>query len=83
MTKTAKDFPLRISRTTTGVVHAAREQQVEIFDYSKPVEQRGTGRYRTTIVKACGSDPNTYRRVAGTESVAAEITCRKCLKALA
>lgn len=82
MTTTAHTFPLRVSRTTTGVVHAARERRVEIFDYSKPVEERGTGKYRTVTVKACGAEPNTGRRIAGTESVAVPVTCKKCLKAI-
>lgn len=81
---TAADWPLRIARTTTGVVHAAREVEVEVLDFNAPtVAARHTGTYRTDVVKACGYEPNTMRRVAGTAGTDAEVTCRKCLKALA
>lgn len=80
MTKTSNGYPLRISRSTTGVVHAAAEIQREIFDYSKPADSRGTGTFRTVTVKACGAEPNTGRRVSGTNDTAATITCKKCLK---
>lgn len=77
-------FPLRVTRGTTGTVHAARETEVQIRDYS----QAGvvyTGETETRIVKACGFDANTLRRVAGTTGTdeTAEITCSKCSKAVA
>lgn len=73
-------FPLRVARTTTGTVHAAREYQSEILDFNKPYAERRTGRFETRIAKACGCDPNTWRRVAGTAGTDAPVTCKKCLK---
>jgi hypothetical protein len=76
------DWPLRVARATTGTVHAAREVQHEILDFDKPAGERGTGRFKTVIVKACGFDPNTFRTVAGTGTTEAPVTCKKCLKLL-
>lgn len=81
MTNTS--YPLRIARSTTGVVHAARETVEPVLDFTKPAGERETGETRVVIVKACGFDPNTYRRVAGTSSTTAAVTCRKCLAVLA
>lgn len=76
-------WPLRVARTTTGTVHAAREVELEQLDFDKPAGERGTGIFRTVIVKACGADSNTLRTVAGTATTAAPVTCKKCLRAMA
>lgn len=79
------NFPLRVVRGTTGTVHAAREVEMEIMRFDvATVAERYTGTYRTVLVKACGADSNTLRRVAGVSATeAAEVTCKKCLKVLA
>lgn len=79
---TSTEYPLRVQRGTTGTVHAAREIEVEILDFNKPADQRRTGKYRTDMIKACGFDPNTFRRVAGTSTTTADVTCKKCLKVM-
>ena len=82
-TSPAAFWNLRIARGTTGTVHAAREVQTEILDFNAPtVEARFTGRFRTETIKACGFDPNTFRRVGSVGSTEAEVTCKKCLKVL-
>jgi hypothetical protein len=80
---TRNAFPLRVVRGTTGTVHAAREDMHEVLDFTRPADQRGTGTYRPVIVKACGFDPNTLRRVSSVAGTASEITCKKCLKSMA
>lgn len=80
---TAAAYPLRVVRGTTGTVHAAREVEVEILDFNAPtVAERKTGKFKTVLVKACGSDPNTLRVVSGVGSTEAEVSCKKCRKAL-
>lgn len=83
MSNETQSYPLRVARTTTGVVHAAREVEQPVFDFSKPAGERDTGKTRTVILKACGHDANTMRRVASTATTTADVTCKKCLKALA
>jgi hypothetical protein len=78
-------YPLRLVRGTTGTVHAGREVQREIKDFSIASSNRGTGKFRTELWKACGFDPNTIMsRTSGVGvETDVEITCKRCLKALA
>ena len=73
----AADFPLRVTRGTTGTVHAAREVTGE---------HRVTGAY-TRLEKACGFDAVRGSRRASGSALdvvpgSTEVTCRKCLRAL-
>jgi hypothetical protein len=82
----AARYPLRLVRGTTGTVHAGREYEAEVLDFSAPtVEARHTGRFQTRTEKACGFDSNTMRRISGTGvgDAGAEVTCKKCIKVLA
>lgn len=76
------DWPLRVARNTTGTVHAAREVTYPKRKYAAEgwVE---TGEMVTAIRKACGSDSNTLRTVAGVSGTTAEVTCKKCLREIA
>ena len=73
---TASRFPLRIVRGTTGTVHAARELRGERVIAGKT--------YPAVITKACGSDNRTAGARNGRLVASdAEVTCARCLKALA
>jgi len=82
----AAAFPLRVTRGTTGTVHAAKEIQQEILNFNSPtVEGRRTGTFKTVVIKACGSDANTMRVTSsvGRSEADVAVTCKKCLKRLA
>jgi hypothetical protein len=67
-------FPLRITRATTGTVHAAREHSGVVV---------ATGKAFTEIRKACGWDNNGFGvRNGKLLDTDAEVTCKKCLKKL-
>lgn len=80
----AEVYNLRLVRGTTGTVHAGQEVEELVGDFTVAYELRfAAGITRTVTKKACGYDPNTFRRVTGTGRTEAEVTCKKCLKVLA